>query len=233
MGMLPDRTGCNPYVIVVVGRTGVGVSSLVNLIAGRTVAPHFPDASQCTRRIRAYPAEIKGTSYLLYDIPGFDGKVSTERLVNAIRTVERRRGVDLLLYCVRGKRNTFMPKTYRELRQTIPRVVPSVVVVTGLERYGGSEMVEWWSAIPREGATTTQSNGSHLEELLFEDHVCVTTLPELDAVADGALRERRDLSAVEVKRIISHHCEGLKRPGSGRPTAWDFLEVLAEWFKWH
>ncbi|KAI6028226.1 hypothetical protein EDC04DRAFT_2716508 [Pisolithus marmoratus] len=74
---------------------------------------------------------------------------------------------------MRPKKDTVMPHTFKQLRQSLHRV-PFVAIVTGLEYYSET-MDQWWTR-PSGGG-----NGRMLEErheMAFEDYVCVTTLPQ-------------------------------------------------------
>ena len=62
--------------IMVLGPMGGGVSSVVNLIAGKDVAQVSNDTARCTRKMASYQIELRDRAKIvpitLYDIPGFD-----------------------------------------------------------------------------------------------------------------------------------------------------------------
>lgn len=205
--------GCKRYkhVIVVVGYTGVGVSSLVNLLAGYPLSQNSPDARRRTRWFQKHAISIRQRHFSVYEIPGFGGDIGEETLINYVRSLHTHRGIDLVLYCMRPIRETLMPHTFGLLRQSLHEI-PFVAVVTGLEY--ARVMEEWWSTPPEEGKPT---NVQMLEELgmTFQDHVCVTTLPEADIVYNAALLKRRHRSEKDVQDLIYKYCEeGAKVPGT-------------------
>lgn len=62
--------------VMVLGPMGGGVSSVVNLIAGKEVAQVSNATSRCTRRMASYHIELRDAGKIvpitLYDIPGFN-----------------------------------------------------------------------------------------------------------------------------------------------------------------
>ncbi|KAI5984690.1 hypothetical protein EDC04DRAFT_2832774 [Pisolithus marmoratus] len=202
------------HVIVVVGRTGVGVSSLVNLLAGFPVSQYSPDAKRRTRWGQGHPnISIRERYVTVYDIPGFGGDITDNTLINYVQSLHAHRGVDLVLYCIRPMRDTLMPQTFKRLRQELSGV-PFVAVVTQLEYYGET-MEQWWSTPSEDGKST---NETMLKELgmTFQDHVCVTTLPDRDIANNETLRKRRDVSDEDVEDLVYRYCqEGTKVQGAG------------------
>lgn len=154
-------------VVVVFGRTGMGVSSVVNLILGREEAPCHNDIHPCTVVPACYRLEIEGQEFDIYDIPGFRKDFSPAKTIGRLH---RERGIDLLVNCIRPKDGT-VKGYYNSVRSVVPDRVPIVAVVTGLERGGGNRMEDWWS-----------KNGEELlgKGLKFVDHACVTSLSRED-----------------------------------------------------
>lgn len=62
--------------VMVLGPMGGGVSSVVNLIAGKEVSQVSNDTSRCTRKMGSYHIELRDAGKMvpitLYDIPGFN-----------------------------------------------------------------------------------------------------------------------------------------------------------------
>ncbi|KIK21129.1 hypothetical protein PISMIDRAFT_681684 [Pisolithus microcarpus 441] len=200
------------HVIVVVGHTGVGVSSLVNLLAGCPVSKDSPDARRRTRWVQEHAVSIRQRHFSVYEIPGFGGDIGEETLIKYVRSLHTHRGVDLVLYCMRPMRESFRPQTFRLLRQNLHEV-PFVAVVTGLEHAGVME--KWWSTPSEEGKST---NGNMLKGhgMTFQDHVCITTLLEAEIAYKTALLEQRDISEKEVKDLVCKYCqEDSKVQGTG------------------
>lgn len=210
----PNREpGGQEYVVVVFGRTGAGISSLVNLIAGSTVAQCHADTRPCTQKVTGHRASFAGKQVCIYDIPGFGGVSTESETIESIRSLERERGIDVLVYCMRKARQTMMPDTLREIRRVVPSEVPIVAVVTELERIEG-RMESWWTTQPEDGRLT---NGQALEQrgMSFDEHACVTTLPLEDVAHHDTFRERRQESQEVIHSILLGRCRGVKRkPGS-------------------
>ncbi|KAI5981245.1 hypothetical protein EDD15DRAFT_429149 [Pisolithus albus] len=200
------------HVIVVVGRTGVGVSSLVNLLAGFPASGNSPDARRHTRRVQKHAISIRLRHFSVYEIPGFGGDIKEETLINYVRSLHTHRGVDLVLYCMRPIRGSLMPQTFRLLRRYLHEV-PFVAVVTGLEHAGVME--KWWSTPSEEGKSTNENMLRGLG-MTFQDHVCITTLPEAEIAKNKALLMRRDMSEQEVRDLVCRYCwEDSKVQGTG------------------
>lgn len=186
--------------MVVFGKTGTGVSSLVNLIVGSPVARWHGDTRPCTQQVMNYPAAFAGKQFCVYDIPGYEGRVTETEITGIIQGIRSEKGIDVLVYCLRKKRDTTMPNVFREIRRVVPQEVPIVGVVTELEREGPME--SWWI-----------KNGGALEkmDMKFDEHACVTTLSADEVIGKERLSERRLQSQEAVRGILARRCEGAKR----------------------
>ena len=179
----PRRTGCN---VIFIGETGSGKSSIINLIAGHSLAVVARDSRPCTSAFASYDVSIKGRTYRLWDTPGLGGnpyswlspdswvsrrsaRATKDSVLKRFLRERRRRGeLDLLVLCVRGGRaNAAMSRTYsvfcRASRQV---VIPVVIAVTHLER-AQPTMEQWWLNNERELGRLG---------LLFDGHACLTCL---------------------------------------------------------
>lgn len=110
-------------------------------------------------------------------------------------------GINLLVYCVRGRRNGCGSLDYYNLLYTMicGTKVPIVVVVTELEDYGLAEnkaMENWWE----KNQDHFQRQGMH-----FKDHACVTTLRE-DANTPDAHTQRIRESCEALRSLIRKNC---------------------------
>ncbi|KAH7887156.1 hypothetical protein F5I97DRAFT_1927431 [Phlebopus sp. FC_14] len=206
----PEDTGNKPYIVVVFGRTGVGVSSLINLIMGYPASGTHPDGKSCTRKIKEHLVNLSDDKRIcLYEVPGFGGEVDTEAIMKSIRALEKKKAIDLFVHCLRSQKSTLIPNIVRRIRREIPSV-PMVAVVTELERFEG-EMEDWWSVISDDGRT---ANGTALMEklgLTFNARACVTSLPLIDVALNEKFRKRRMFSEELVKRVITEQCGRAKR----------------------
>ncbi|KAF9232589.1 hypothetical protein BU15DRAFT_67342 [Melanogaster broomeanus] len=199
-----ESTGQQPYVVVVFGQTGVGVSSLVNLIAGTPLSAFHPDTKTCTSKSKRHEFNLPGydTQVCLYEVPGFGGGVRDSTLLKEICRLEKERPIDLFMYCLRKKSSTVLPNIVQQIRADVPGRT-MIAVVTELEKFEG-DMEAWWNTSLEEGKT----NGKTLESkgMMFDAHVCVTTLPPKDTALVEALRKRRDHSEEVVRRLIVDKC---------------------------
>ncbi|KAG6328142.1 hypothetical protein ID866_10947 [Astraeus odoratus] len=205
------------YVVVLVGHTGVGVSSTMNLIARYPVSRHAPDSKQHTRCVRRHQTDIHQRDVALYEVPGFGGDIPDVDLMKYIVGLHENLGIDLLLYCMRPQSKTFMPRTFQTLRQYLQNV-PFVGVMTELEKYPVT-MAEWWTRLPDSKENGARSNKEALERLglEFNDHAGITTLPEDEVATNGILLKRREKSETDMLTLISRFCNAEKRSGSRGP----------------
>lgn len=197
----------------------MGISSLVNLIAGHPVSKDHPNAKTSTRGLKPYPVTFPGSEkqFCLYEVPGFGGQFSDKTILEAIRQIDQKAGIDLFICCLRKQNATIMRGIGRRIRGCVaaPTKVPMIAVVTELERFeavGGME--DWWDTSLEEGGT----NGTYIERMCFgEDtfdaHACVTTLPLREVDLIQTLRKRRDWSEERIQRLILEQCAGPKRRG--------------------
>ncbi|KAG0708335.1 hypothetical protein DFH29DRAFT_477216 [Suillus ampliporus] len=142
--------------VLVVGQTGCGKSSIVNMIAGQSLAPTSPgdDLQHCTEHWTEYPISVHDHPFLVFDTIGFlepelDTKGYTEAIADtygAIHALRERGGIDLLLYCVRDSEIQKMKGHYRLLHEVFcDEEVPIAVVVTN--RGGSISTTESYKAI--------------------------------------------------------------------------------------
>jgi len=185
--------------VVIVGEHGIGKSSIINLIAGRNVAKTSNDSAACTLQVESYTACIDGKYYELWDTPGLEeGSASLEntRFSDAVESLQRLEGIDLLVYCMHGSRaKAALLNNYNAIRSLVPSTTPVVAVITRLERYRNC-MEDWWS-----------NNVSELSSfgMEFADHACITALPYSNTLLP-AFRERLVHSQSAVRNLIRRGC---------------------------
>ncbi|KAI6044683.1 P-loop containing nucleoside triphosphate hydrolase protein [Pisolithus marmoratus] len=136
--------------IILFGETGVGKSSVVNLIAGRPVAEVSPDVEGCTLQSKEYKFDVGKVRVSIWDTVGLEepemgvnGYIpAIEKAWLLIKRLREAGGVDLLLFCIRGNRVTMTTQSnYRLFYEILcGQQVPIALVITHLERevdYGG------------------------------------------------------------------------------------------------
>ncbi|KIK77427.1 hypothetical protein PAXRUDRAFT_102218, partial [Paxillus rubicundulus Ve08.2h10] len=195
--------------VVIFGETGVGKSSLVNLVAGKVVSATSSGAVGCTLEYKQHVLDLGDPSqrFAIWDTAGLDegthGTVPAETaetyLKQLLRDLGRTGGIDLLVYCVRGTRvRSALLWNYDLFYSAICRKkVPIAIVVTGLENQAGS-MESWW--------LQNQHEFSALK-MYFDNHACVTTVMPLECPAPSATLEGRLAeSRAAVMNLITTTC---------------------------
>ena len=88
--------------IVVIGKMGVGKSSLFNGILGKEVAPEGLGPESYTQAVVPYTKEINNVTVTVIDTPGLqDPDIEDEVIFEQIRKVTGDSGVDLVLFCLK------------------------------------------------------------------------------------------------------------------------------------
>ena len=162
--------------VILFGETGVGKSSLVNLLAGWHVAEVSPDSVACTLTSTEYQFQLGAATIRLWDTVGLEepesgtsGYMSAiERATELVRRLSASGGISLFLFCVRGNRvTTTMQSNYRLFYEVLGnKKAPIAIAITHLEREPGA-MEAWWVR----NAKTLEQNGIRVGR-----HACITTL---------------------------------------------------------
>jgi tRNA U34 5-carboxymethylaminomethyl modifying GTPase MnmE/TrmE len=168
--MAPDSLN-----IILFGETGVGKSSVINLIAGEQVAGTSSDAVGCTMSSTLHEFSIKGRQFHIWDTVGLEEPTmgvngylpAIEKSIELIQRLSSQSGVDLLLMCIRGNRLTATTQSnYRLFYEGLcGSKVPIAFVITHLE--WEDDMEDWWTR-----------NVKHVENFGMKcaGHACITTL---------------------------------------------------------
>ena len=184
--------------IVIFGETGVGKSSIINLIADQTLARTSNDAIGCTFQHDRHLIMLGKMSCALWDTAGLDegceGTVPAEQaesnLKQLMQELTHSGGIHLVIYCIRCTRLTRALKRNYDLFYiaVCRKKVPIVLVVTGLE-HQRDKMETWWTS----NEATLRRNG-----MSFDDHACVTTV----TVEDPIIQKRRLESRKLLQEIV-------------------------------
>ncbi|KAF6741621.1 P-loop containing nucleoside triphosphate hydrolase protein [Ephemerocybe angulata] len=138
--------------IILFGESGVGKSSIINMLQGGSVAAVASTAKGCTLKCKKYEGEINGQHYVYWDTAGFnegdEGSVPEAAAVKALYKLlcNLEDGVSLLVFCMRGPRCTAAGTRNWSLFQHIicQDAVPAVIAITYMENE--EKLPKWWKA---------------------------------------------------------------------------------------
>lgn len=196
------------------GECGVGKSSIINTIVGRSVAETSNDVVGCTDENVSYNVTLEtGIKVNLWDTIGLDegtaGRIPADQAKQRLKQFLRRQitapeGIDLLLYCIRGasgKKTLPVKRGHWEkykfvFEEICKKRVPVAMIVTHLESYDPSgDMDAWWD-----------HNEGKISEFGFQlcAHACVAVLsPELWGTDDDV--DRIEVSSRRLQDLLSHN----------------------------
>ncbi|KAJ8592001.1 P-loop containing nucleoside triphosphate hydrolase protein [Rhizopogon salebrosus TDB-379] len=161
--------------VVIIGHSGAGKSSLINMLCPGANARVGGDAVGCTVEERAYTCRLDSVQqYKVHDTIGleeptfalFPAPKANKKLKSYLQPYIRSGTLDLLIYCMSGQRvgmKKSQQKNYKDFKK-LAGGVPIVLVVTKLD----NNLEGWWA-----------NNQNILKKfgMESEEHVCVTTLP--------------------------------------------------------
>jgi len=200
--------------IVLFGQSGVGKSSIVNLMAGHDRAKTSPGTVRCTMEWQEHLITFNGCVYKVFDTVGLEEpqlgmKEYLDVIMNAynlITKLNQEGGIDLLLFCVRaGRFTSTIQNNYRLFHEWLcEEKVPIILVLTGLERE--QNMEDWWT---RYGGIFEKY------KIIVDAHACITAADGLD----GRQHELYEDSGRLVRELVTNHTqgkEGTRQGGNGR-----------------
>ncbi|KIK99110.1 hypothetical protein PAXRUDRAFT_823147 [Paxillus rubicundulus Ve08.2h10] len=191
--------------IIIFGDSGVGKSSLINMLAGHKAAKTSSSVMGCTFQSSHYRITIDDETFHIWDTAGLDegthgrvpADVAEKHLAKLLQDLGNANGIHLLVYCIRGSSvRKALARNYTIFYSAICRKkVPIVAVVTGLENEPCS-MEDWWITGEKDLARY---------KMRFHAHACVTTL-DMQRVASTPLEERSKQSQHAVRKLIIDNC---------------------------
>ncbi|KIJ67575.1 hypothetical protein HYDPIDRAFT_49158, partial [Hydnomerulius pinastri MD-312] len=172
--------------VVLFGETGVGKSSVVNLMKGETVADVSADVEACTTESTRYDITLDSIEYRVWDTMGLkepqvgsnlkeprsnsEDHLAVTQAYDLIRHLKSSDGIHLLVYCIDGHKDIPVSSTspirrhYKFIREGLcGSNVPLVLVITHLD--SDQEREQWW-----------KRNQEHFEGLgvRFVGHACIS-----------------------------------------------------------
>lgn len=217
--------------IVIFGETGVGKSSIINMLLGEDKA-HVSDGGMgCTFKNDVYTVNIDGSPFHLYDTAGLNegqagtlmGSAAISSLYKLIRCLSG--GVSLLVFCMRAPRITDNTvKNYNIFYKAFCQSkVPIVIVVTGLENTE-PVMDSWWPTNVRD----FEKHG-----MMFVGHACVTATKGKKTKHGYRYEEEYKESKGKIEELILRHYTptGWNVASCSLAFFWLSLRLLSMWFR--
>lgn len=204
--------------VVIFGETGVGKSSIINIIAQQELAEASNDATGCTSSSQHYPVEISSQRFVLFGTAGLnegtEGTVPAVKAERQLKSLLRELmssgsdGIGLLVYCVHCTTAPHaLARAYNTFYAgTCQKRVPIVVVVTGLE--GETRMENWWD-----------TNGAKFKShgMRFADHACVTVLQEYPGIPEVFAHHIKESSEI-LRNLVVNNCSNWTLTTAGSST---------------
>ena len=197
--------------VLIFGETGVGKSSVINLIAGEPLAPVSSSSSSCTMEAVSYDVVLTDSQGLghhirLFDTTGLNQPslsktnylTPIEKASMLITELQRTGGISLLILCIRGGRITAVTYNNYHLFCHIlcQNQVPVAFVITGMEKEQPLE--GWWDR----NATMFETYN-----LLCTSHVCVTTIRGLN----DCYATQYQQSQIAIRSMLLEHLSSTTR----------------------
>ncbi|CAF1454698.1 unnamed protein product [Rotaria sordida] len=162
------------YNVVIFGESGVGKSSIINMLFNKDIADTSDAAIGCTFETKLYKGSRDGYSFNIYDTAGLNesdrGRVKPDQAVGNLMKLVRHleEGIHLLIMCMKkGRVNSAIANNYQLFYDGIfGKNVPIILVVTHCEL---DDPIDSWKT---KNKSLLKSNF----KMDFNDIICVTTL---------------------------------------------------------
>lgn len=197
-----QMSGKSDLNVVIIGQTGVGKSSLINMLCRNAKAPFSNDTVGCTMEEKDYYCKLgQGKSCQVHDTIGLEegrwGFLPDRQAQKRLKTYLKNKDVHLLVYCISGIRGRLTKshgRNYKKFKSAVGDNVPVVVVVTGLENLGGP-LEDWWSRSEKELQNVGIPKTAR--------HACITALPR--ETLESSKKVLYDKSCEDVKTLIRNN----------------------------
>lgn len=197
---LPKR----PFHAILFGESGVGKSSIVNLVVGDSVAEVSSGINSCTLKYRSYKINTGMHQFLVWDTVGFNGTeighdVCGQAIENAVRLIHdihKQGGVDLLVFCKKyGRLSASELNNFRLFQEFLCEgQIPVAFIITHLEFQ--NPMEKWWE-VNGEGLL----RACNLKTGAVAGHACITSLA-LDDAQDQKLHDKLSQSRQSIQTML-------------------------------
>ncbi|KAG6333246.1 hypothetical protein ID866_5841 [Astraeus odoratus] len=187
--------------LILFGETGVGKSSIINLISGKRIADVSGGAEGCTMSSTEHEIKFGAYRFRIWDTIGLDEPATgvngfftaIQKAYELINKVSEAGGINLLLFCVRGGRITMtVQSNYRLFYEVLcERNVPVGLVITHLENQ--RQMEDYW---------TQNEKSFNRYGIKSVGHACVTGLTSAG--------EKYELSRLALHGLLAD-CDNLGR----------------------
>ncbi|KAG6908872.1 hypothetical protein DXG01_002946 [Tephrocybe rancida] len=205
--------------ILIFGETGVGKSSIINMLAREPVAKVSSDAVGQTFGNVPHPIEFNGTQIVAWDTAGLNeseyGTVHPEKAIDNLRCLaEKLDGrINLLVYCIKASRFRQIWKINYDIFVSgfCQGKVPVVLIVTGCEDEV-PDMEDWWTR----NASVFSTYG-----LGFDGHACITVTKGRELMSGEHMfdKEYKESERV-VRQLVLEHLDAAPTRVGGH-EAWN------------
>ncbi|KAI9572112.1 P-loop containing nucleoside triphosphate hydrolase protein [Boletus coccyginus] len=145
------RSPKRPFHAILFGESGVGKSSVINLVLGDSVAEVSSGINSCTLGYRSYKINTGLHQFLVWDTVGLNDMVehnvcgrAIENAIELIRDLHKQGGVDLLVFCKKhGRFSASELSNFRLFQEFLCEgQIPVAFIITHLEFH--DPMEGWW-----------------------------------------------------------------------------------------